>query len=176
MNIKFLLLGGPAVGKSSFLNKYIYQIYTDKYQQTLNNRYGEKSIIYNKQKIELVLWDISSKELSNPYHRIYYYGVKFALIFIDLTNKESLNDAIAWKKKLENDNDIQIILIANKSDLKSDSTITNHDLKKFVKENYFDCFFVISVKKNINIDNVINYLISSNKKSKQKKYEIDVQI
>ena len=163
MSCKILLLGSASAGKSSFVKKYVYQVFPENYKKTVGIQYGEKILKSNKkQNIILELWDISSNQLMSPYTRVYYCGATVAIIFVDLTNKLSFDEAILWKKTLEKGMDtMQIILVYNKCDIaKNKWVITKEEIKKFSKENGFINYFIISVKNDVGINEMINYIIS----------------
>jgi len=162
LEVKILLLGGPETGKSSFLKRYVYDFFSEKYSQTIGIHHANKIIASDKKKnINLGFWDISSNELASIYSRVYYHDTKFSIIFTDLSGKSSFDTAILWKKNLDKiNNSLPTILVCNKSDIgKEKWVITMEEIKKFYKNHNFSNYYIISVKDNTGIQNIIDIIL-----------------
>ncbi|MCK5562290.1 MAG: GTP-binding protein, partial [Thermoplasmata archaeon] len=65
---KILLLGDPAVGKTSLIRKFVYDIFDDNYISTLGAKVTRKSLYYNhptqeiKIEMKLMIWDMMGQK------------------------------------------------------------------------------------------------------------------
>ena len=61
---KVVLLGDPAVGKTSMIRKFVHDIFDDKYISTLGTKVSSKQLIFEHPKgngmveVKLMIWDI----------------------------------------------------------------------------------------------------------------------
>ncbi|XWV25182.1 member Ras oncogene family RAB32 [Tupanvirus deep ocean] len=145
---KILFLGAPEVGKTSFIRKYVHNIFPINYRETRGIDYSEKRKVIENSNVFIELWDIAGKELTGLYNRIYYKGASVAVVFFDITNKDSLEIAKKWKQDVQNKyTDIPLILVANKCDAPLEKhIITESELKLFSDNEGFLTYFCISVK------------------------------
>jgi small GTP-binding protein len=158
---KIIVVGAKQTGKTSFLKKYVYDFFPLVYNETHGINYGEKYLAINNQNLLLEIWDIAGNELNGCYNKIYCNGVNVAIVFIDITNENTLNTAIEWKKYITNECDkIPFVLVANKCDL-DHHFITDVNLIHFSNEfDFLACIFV-SVKNNINVASVMKLIIKN---------------
>jgi len=116
---KVVMLGDPAVGKTSLVKKFVDNMFDDKYLSTLGAKPVKKVITVNGDKLTLMIWDIAGQ--SYNLHPTYYSGAKGALMVCDLTRKKTADSLIPWYSALYNKvGDVPVKVLANKSDL-SDS-------------------------------------------------------
>jgi small GTP-binding protein len=162
INYKILLVGDCGIGKTSFSKKYVHDLFTVVYNPTIGVNYSEKPIIENGKYICLQLWDISGKELIGLYSRIYYRCGCLAMVMFDLSNRASFESTISWKNNVEKSCDnIPIILVANKSDIGENKYVIKSDeLKLFSDRNGFLSCFIISVKNDDGIRNLMEFVVS----------------
>jgi small GTP-binding protein len=121
---KIVLLGDPAVGKTSLIKKYVLDVFNDQYLTTLGTKITSKKLIYpdqeNDREVELTLmiWDIMGQKEYKLIHETAYQGSKGAIMVCDLTRKETLHNLTAWTTSLFNiTQSIPVIFVANKNDL-----------------------------------------------------------
>jgi GTPase SAR1 family protein len=98
--------------------------------------------------------------------KIYYKQAVAAIIVYDLTNPESLEDAVKiWKKDvdenvfLKNNTPIPCLLIGNKCDLSNKMNKSEEEMKKFCQQHNFINWFETSSFSGENIDEAIDCLI-----------------
>ena len=120
--LKLVLLGDPAVGKTSLINQYVDHTFETDYMPTLGANIIAKEIKMNKIKgiTKLIIWDIAGQKTYNLSRRLFFQGCSGALFIYDVT-RESTFDNIKDKwlhdfQKFEK-NEVAFILIGNKTDL-----------------------------------------------------------
>lgn len=113
------MLGAYAVGKTSLVQQYVYSIFSGKYQTTLGVKIDKKSIQFNDESIELILWDLAGQEELIDVRRSYLRGSAAGILVADGTRGETLEVIFELKRKLyEEAGEIPVVLMVNKSDLK----------------------------------------------------------
>lgn len=134
-----LLLGDPGTGKSSWLYRLKGYKFTMSYLATI----GKDTHILRKNDRTVIIHDMGGYERFRSVTQSYYDLADGALIFYDVTNKESKEKLEFWKNKITKD--IPILIIANKKDLDKDNI------------DYID--FLISCKQDENISWVLDELL-----------------
>lgn len=166
--IKILVIGNSNVGKTSLFSRYSTNEYTDIYSTTIGVDLFLKTIYYgNTNKIlKLQLWDATGIERFRNIIKSYYKGTDGFIIMYDITNRKSFEDIDDWMTQLDNKNLNSRILIGNKIDLENSKREVLYNEGKELSEKYNIDFFEISVKNNINIENMFNTLLKNIKKNK----------
>ncbi|MFO7796538.1 MAG: GTP-binding protein [Promethearchaeati archaeon] len=120
--LKVIIIGDPAVGKTSLVIRYVSNRFNKDYRSTIGtNIYSKEILLANNQKVFLNLWDIAGQERWAKMREKYYYGSKGAIVVGDLTRPKTFEQIKDFwiqdiKKYLS---EIPIILIGNKNDLES---------------------------------------------------------
>lgn len=115
---KVVMLGDPAVGKTSLVHKYVHNMFDDKYLSTIGARPVKKVIEMGNDTIILIIWDIAGH--SHNLHPAYYLGAKGALMVCDLTRSATADSIDSWLSALKGKaGEIPVFILGNKSDLDS---------------------------------------------------------
>ncbi|MDI6708568.1 MAG: Rab family GTPase [Candidatus Thermoplasmatota archaeon] len=117
---KICLLGDGAVGKTSLIRRYVYDVFEDKYIATIGTKVTKKTISINsEEKITLLIYDILGQKKFEKLHSVYYRGASGALIVSDITRAETIEHMRSWCSSLfEVVGIVPVVLIVNKVDLK----------------------------------------------------------
>ena len=122
---KICLLGDPAVGKTSLIRRYVFDMFDDKYITTIGTKVTKKNVIVPKVskdgsdvKITLLIWDILGQREYQRLHPVYYQGAEGALIVCDSTRKETVGSLLTWVTSFKNVvGPVPVVFLMNKSDL-----------------------------------------------------------
>ncbi|MFW9821695.1 MAG: Rab family GTPase [Candidatus Thorarchaeota archaeon] len=118
--LKIIVIGEPAVGKTSLVKKYVSGRFTTDYRSSIGtNIYTKKIVLENLTKATLQLWDIAGQERWISMRRSYYSGAKGVIVVGDLTRINTFNQIEKfWVPDLNHYcSAVPLILIANKNDL-----------------------------------------------------------
>ena len=174
---KIIMVGEAKVGKTSIINRYVY----NKFESSFKNpeQIEEDSIkkiidIDDKSLVELNIYDTTKEKKMGKITRNYYKDAHGALIVFDFENKESFNKIKYWQKEITNygPKDIIICILGNKSDLIVGRNVNFEDAKELAGNNL--CYEV-SAKDGNNISlafEQLSYRII--KEEKRQKRENDV--
>ena len=137
--IKVVFAGESNVGKTSIIEKYIYNK-SGPNSPTMGAAFIAKDISYGDKSITLGLWDTAGQERFQSMSSIYFRNALICVLVFDLTNKLSFDKIPMWKNfahnssfELENYNLPIFILVGNKNDMKS--KIDNSLIEEFCKNN-----------------------------------------
>ena len=122
IKLKIIIIGEPAVGKTSLVKKFISGQFSKDYRSSIGtNIYTKKIVLENGKYGTLQLWDIAGQERWINMRRSYYSGAKGVIIVGDLTRRNTFNQIEKfWVPDIrEYCSNSPIILIANKRDLSS---------------------------------------------------------
>lgn len=159
---KILLIGDSGVGKSSIVLRFIDDTYTDRYISTIGVDFKIKTININNKIIKLQIWDTAGQERFRTITTSYYRGAHGIIVVFDLNNIISLENIDQWFdniSKYGNEN-IQKILVGNKSDIERDKNISQFKLQQII--NKYDLIYIeTSARNNTNINNIFDELALS---------------
>ena len=168
---KIILIGESSVGKTSIINRYIDNKFTNKFESTITVETKKKLYqIDNDNIAELNIWDTAGEEKFRTITKQFYKDTHGALIVYDITNKESFERINFWLKDLIDFSppDIIIYLIGNKIDLEKKREVEFNEGKKYSEENNI-LFNEVSAKNGNNVSAIFDIL--SNKIFEKKKKE-----
>ena len=158
INLKILLIGDSAVGKTSILFRYINDEFPECYMSTIGVEYKIKALIINGKKVNLRIWDTSGQERYRSITQNFYRNANGILFVFDITNKESFNNIKIWLTDSENcETKVTKILIGNKIDLKDERKVDMEAIEKFAEKKEMK-YFETSAKEGINIDEIFREL------------------
>ncbi len=164
IKIKICLLGDPCVGKTSLVQQFIYNFFSDSYLHTLGTKISKKIVQIEDRKndttyeIRMMIWDIMGQKIINIPMDKYLKMAQGALIVCDLTRLETLSSLQDWKKRLTSvAREVPIIYLANKSDLENEHKLYIDEFKEFSKNEKIDHYFT-SAKTGVNVENAFQKL------------------
>ncbi|KAI6650691.1 GTP-binding protein RAB1Y (ISS) [Oopsacas minuta] len=125
--LKFVVVGEPSVGKSSIINRYIYE--SENFPVTSPGKIGMevhfKRVILRGRETELQIWDMHGADpcLMGNFSLTRMNGI---LLVYDVTASESLGKLESWLKEIENYTTLAStprVLVGNKIDLESERSV-----------------------------------------------------
>lgn len=136
--LKFILVGDSGVGKTCFLRQFLEQKFAVDQTHTIGVEFGAKVVKVAGRTIKLQIWDTAGQERYRAVTKSYYRGASGALIFYDVTSRDSFKHLPQWledARRLAGD-DVVICCIGNKSDCASeDRVISMLEASQFAQEN-----------------------------------------
>ena len=158
INLKILLIGDSAVGKTSILFRYINDEFPDCYISTIGVEYKMKTLMINGKKIILRIWDTSGQERYRSITQNFYRNANGILFVFDITNKESFNNIKLWLTDSENcETKVTKLLVGNKIDLIDKRNVDKESIEKFAEKKEMK-YIETSAKEGINIDEIFREL------------------
>ena len=149
--IKIVLLGDPAVGKSSLVQRFCVGKFEDKYKITIGGAYLRKDVkLKNGDTLKLHIWDTGGQEKFRSMASLYYKDAVAAILVYDVSNPETLDSLDYWINELNDNADNKNLIFSvagNKSDLPNDvKKISYTEGKNFCKEKNVPIFNETSAK------------------------------
>ena len=152
IDVKIILLGDSAVGKTSIIGRYINNTFKENYSCTIQAE--KKMKIINEDEntsLRLNIWDTMGQEKYKSLTRQYYRDSDGAIIVFDLTKRETFDNVKNWINELRSygSEDTNIIILGNKSDEKNKREISEEEIKQQLNNDYF--YLEVSAKTGNNI-------------------------
>ncbi|KAG0174005.1 rab32, member RAS oncoprotein [Apophysomyces sp. BC1034] len=168
---KILVVGDLGAGKTSIIQRYVNNMFSNNYKSTIGVDFALKIVQYSPDVVvRLQLWDIAGQERFGSMTRVYYKEALGALVVYDRTRPATFDGVIKWKKDIDEKislpeawggGRIPVVLLANKSDLVPDIRISRDEMDQFCSEHGFIQWFETSAKNNDNIDEAARHLVNA---------------
>ncbi|HIH00601.1 TPA: GTP-binding protein [Thermoplasmata archaeon] len=128
--LKLCLLGDGAVGKTSLVRRYVFDVFDDKYLMSFGTKVSKKTVSFDDVEVDLMIWDILGQRTQDSLHAAYYRGAVGALTVCDCTRPETVKSLSSWVDSFVSVvGHMPITVLANKSDL--EKAISMDELKAF---------------------------------------------
>jgi small GTP-binding protein len=126
---KVCLLGDFAVGKTSLVRRFVYNLFNDKYISTIGVKVSRKTVAVPRDgevvELTMMLWDLAGSEEFNQVRASYLRGAAGAVLVCDLTRPETLDSLRAYADDLLSVSPgAQLMLATNKRDLADQQQLT----------------------------------------------------
>ena len=160
---RYLIVGDSKVGKSSILDRFSDNIFTNLYLPTQGIDFKCKN---TDDKVCIQIWDTSGEKKFKSLIRLYYTSSECIIIVYDITNKKSFDNIKILLEEINIiDKSINKIIVGNKIDLNIDREVTYLEVKSLA-DLYNINFHETSAKNNINIKelfyNIYNIIKENN--------------
>ncbi len=118
MKKKICMLGVFAVGKTSLVKRYVESIFSEKYKTTIGVKIDKKTVMYDGQEVNLLLWDLPGEDDFQSIQISYLRGTSGYLLVVDSTRGATLDKAFDIKANVETIiGKVPFVMVINKSDL-----------------------------------------------------------
>ncbi len=150
---KISMLGDLAVGKTSLVHRYVFNVFGDEYLSTIGTKVAKKKLTYDNRNIILMIWDIAGETTFNHIRKAYFRGAEAGLVVADITRKETLDDLTDWISSFKDiTNNSPILILINKGDLKDDYAFTLEDANELA-DKFGTKALMTSAKTGENVEN-----------------------
>ena len=158
---RILLIGDSKVGKTSILERYIYDNFQENYKPSKGIDYKTKLLdLGDGNKIKFQIWDTSGHERFLSITKTYIKAANGFILIYDITNEESFVDLNNWIEYIKKEviNEVPIILVGNKIDDDKKREMKKKIGENFAKKNKL-LFYECSAKSGKNVENIFNEII-----------------
>jgi small GTP-binding protein len=115
---KIVLLGAPAVGKTSLVRRFVQSLFDDTYLTTIGVKVDKKQLQVAGQDFALMLWDIAGTEEHFSVPPSYARGAAGYLLVVDGTRPETLEIGLDLVSSMPQElGSVPGVLVLNKADL-----------------------------------------------------------
>jgi small GTP-binding protein len=91
-DIKIIVIGNSGVGKTSFVNKWTKNIFSNSSKATIGSEYGYKVFEHNCTIYNIQLWDIAGQDKNIMVTKYFARDSHGCIIMSDATNVEMRNE------------------------------------------------------------------------------------
>ncbi|KAK6640490.1 hypothetical protein RUM44_012185 [Polyplax serrata] len=141
-DLKILLLGDTAVGKSSLVKRFCRNEFTRQYFPTVGVDFFLKRLILQKYRnVTLKIWDVGGTAQNGNMLDKYVFGSDIIILIYDITNNSSFCSIELWLELAKNINKKQdrkplLAIFGNKCDLEHQRMVRLEKHQRFASENH----------------------------------------
>ena len=166
--LKIIVVGHSGTGKTSFVNKWTKNTFSENYKATIVSEFSYKIQEYKGKFYKIQLWDLAGQDQNTCITKIFSKDSHGCIVLSDITNQKSLDECIKWKNSIDDttkflDGDfLPSVLVRNKIDLlEGEDTKDDAEVKEFADKNKFINVFKTSAKMGIGIEECMEFLINT---------------
>lgn len=155
-----MIIGDEMVGKTSIIERYFKQTFLNERKRTIGIERYDKTIKYQDKNYLFTIWDTAGQEKFRSIGKNFYKKADGMILTCAIDNKQSFDNLKIWLKNIEDNTDldiIQLIIIANKSDLENERKVDVEDIKRIAEELGVE-YFETSAKVGMGVEEALNNL------------------
>ncbi|KAJ8605746.1 hypothetical protein CTAYLR_008475 [Chrysophaeum taylorii] len=152
LQIKLLMIGDSAVGKTSLLLRYANDTFSSTFITTIGIDFKIKTIDLDGKRVKLQIWDTAGQEQFRTITRSYFRGAQGIVLVYDITDRGTFNSVRSWMAQINDHADAQVnrVLIGNKADFETARQVSTEEGQRLADE-YGVKFFETSAKNDVNV-------------------------
>lgn len=114
--IRVCIIGDPIVGKSTFVNRFATNTFSNEFLSTIGVDFKTKMMSFNNKNIKFQVWDTAGQEKFLCITTCYYRHSDAIIIAFDLTDKDTFLNVKKWIERADNIAVKYKILVGTKAD------------------------------------------------------------
>lgn len=116
---KICMVGAFGVGKTSLVARFVFSIFSEKYQTTLGVKIDKKQLTVDGQEMTLMLWDLAGEDGVTQVKPAYLRGAAGYILVADGCRAATLEVARDLQRRVaEAAGPVPYVLVVNKGDLR----------------------------------------------------------
>ena len=155
-----MLIGDENVGKTSIINRYVNDTFSDERRQTLGVDNFTQTKKMKKKKILIKIWDTVGQEKYAMITKSHYKIAHGIFLLCSVDSKDSFKSLPKWLQGVKDNCDlsrVKLMLIISKCDIE-ERQLTKEQIINFSNKNSLE-YIEVSAKENINIDEMFDKMI-----------------
>jgi len=151
---KICMVGDFAVGKTSLTQKFVNNVFSDKYLTTIGVKIDTAQVCDTK----LIIWDIAGRDSLSPVNVSYLVGAAGVILVADGARKNTVDGIVdIWQTITKRIGKVPVVLALNKYD-SDDWNVSEQSLAQF-SEFGWKVFFT-SAKDGENVSQIFEALVN----------------
>ena len=132
---KIVFVGSMGVGKTSVINRYTYENFSNSSKPTLGLSFIDKTIELTSRgnaSVKLKIWDTAGQEKLRSLASIHYKDASAIIMVYDITSKSSFSDLKGWLEEVrkQSPENALIVIAGNKSDRIDEEQVRMAEVKE----------------------------------------------
>jgi len=158
---KVVLIGDSGVGKSNLLSRFTRNEFNLESKSTIGVEFATRSIEVEGKTIKAQIWDTAGQERYRAITAAYYRGAVGALLVYDIAKHTTYENVERWLKELRDhaDNNIVIMLVGNKSDLRHLRAVPTEEARSYAERNNLS-FIETSALDSTNVETAFHNILT----------------
>ncbi|RBP49256.1 Rab family GTPase [Arenicella xantha] len=112
--LKICMVGDFSVGKTSLTQKFVNNVFSEKYLTTIGVKIDTASVGDTK----LIVWDVAGRDSLSPINSSYLVGASGVVLVGDGTRPHTIEDLFEiWQTVTRRIGDVPVVVALNKADL-----------------------------------------------------------
>lgn len=161
---KIIILGDSGVGKTSLLNQYVNNRYTQQYRATVGADFMAKEVMIDDRVVNLQIWDTAGQERFQSLGPAFYRGADCCVLVYDITNQKSFESLDSWRDEFlmqgnpKDPENFPFVVLGNKSDRENERKVATSKAQQWCKNHGNIEHFETSAKENQNVENAFQVI------------------
>eukprot|EP01012_Entosiphon_sulcatum_P010827 TRINITY_DN1644_c0_g1_i2.p3 TRINITY_DN1644_c0_g1~~TRINITY_DN1644_c0_g1_i2.p3 ORF type:complete len:221 (-),score=64.50 TRINITY_DN1644_c0_g1_i2:328-990(-) len=132
--MKVVLVGAVAVGKTSIASRFINNQFHENLQTTIGASYMAKDVVLDGQRLKYSVWDTAGQEVYHALVPMYFRDAAAVILVYDITKKKSFAEAQDWLTEVKQNApaSAMVALVGNKCDL-PDRAVPREQAEQFAQ-------------------------------------------
>ncbi|TDH64788.1 hypothetical protein CCR75_000249 [Bremia lactucae] len=137
--LKLIILGDSGVGKTSLMNQYVTQKFSNQYKATIGADFLTKEIMLDDKLVTMQIWDTAGQERFQSLGVAFYRGADACVLVYDITNPKSFEKLDSWRDEFlaqagpRDPDAFPFIVLGNKVDKESDRRVPKQKAQEWCR-------------------------------------------
>jgi Ras-related protein Rab-7A len=158
--LKVIVLGDSAVGKTSLMNRYVQNNFSDQYKATIGADFMTKEVVVDDRTVTLQIWDTAGQERFRSLGVAFYRGADCCVFVYDVNETKSFDNLNNWhndflsQARLSKPESFPFVVMGNKVDVHRGSSrvISENKARDWCNSRGNIPYFETSAKEDYNVD------------------------
>ena len=156
--LKVIILGDSGVGKTSLMNQYVNQKFSNQYKATIGADFLTKEVMIDDRMVTMQIWDTAGQERFQSLGVAFYRGADCCVLVYDMTNQKSFEALDSWRDEFliqaspRDPENFPFVLIGNKCDMESKRKVSKSKASSWCKSKSQMPYFETSAKDAVNVE------------------------
>ncbi|ETL86913.1 hypothetical protein, variant 1 [Phytophthora nicotianae] len=177
--LKLIILGDSGVGKTSLMNQYVNQKFSNQYKATIGADFLTKEIMLDDKLVTMQIWDTAGQERFQSLGVAFYRGADACVLVYDITNPKSFEKLDTWRDEFlaqagpRDPDAFPFIVLGNKVDKESGRRVQKQRAQEWCRSKNVQQHFETSAKEATSVEEAFQTIASS---ALQKGQEDDIYV
>ena len=156
--LKVIILGDSGVGKTSLMNQYVNQKFSNQYKATIGADFLTKEVLIDDRLVTMQIWDTAGQERFQSLGVAFYRGADCCVLVYDMTNPKSFDSLESWRDEFliqaspRDPESFPFVVIGNKSDMESKRKVSKSKATNWCKSKNQIPYHETSAKDAVNVE------------------------